>query len=313
MNRSLLAYAFLSTLYFSSVSADPHTGALNQVHVDFTRPLAYSKESISYFLKHIFNHPHYAQDFLALNFAHVSQIMSLAPKHPHPRRFIRKGLGLFSLKLQDIRYINSYAFCNFIEDLITYATPYTNTETDKNDLIEAFKRTIGAYLVDKFELLKEEPEQALTELSMRLYDLVEPYEKQDISVRELQHVMHYFLSQALHLLVWSPENQQDTWYCMIAIANRLEQCAVHAIVDRDMLDDLYWILLHRYTYFLSLAGPELDPEFFDHASTALQDMKNSFWFTEERELFITTKYEYLQRALIQEDAASRLIAAGYIQ
>jgi hypothetical protein len=313
MHRSLLAYALLSILYISPTSADSQAETLNLVHVDFNRPLAYSKESISYFLKHIFNHPHYAQDFLALNFAHVSQIMSLAPKHPHPRRFIRKGLGLFSLKLQDIRYINSYSFCTFIEDLITYTAPYTNNEADKNDLIESFKRTIGAYLVDKFELLKEEPEQALTELSMKLYTLVEPYEKQDISIRELQHVMHYFLSQALHLLVWSPENQQDTWHCMIAIANRLEQCAVHAILDRDMLDDLYWILLHRYTYFLSLAGPELQPEFFDHVSAALQDMKNSFWFTEERELYISTKYEYLQKALIQEDAASRLIAAGYIQ
>ncbi len=317
MNRSLITCALVSTLYFSTIlSEDSKKSYANPsltLQGDFSRPLTYSRESISYFLKNIFNHPHYGQDFLALNFAHVSQIISLAPKHPHPRRFIRKGVGLFSLKLQDISYINSYAFCSFLDDLITYAAPYTDAEADRNTIIEAFKRTIGAYLADKFDLLRSEPDEALTELSAQLYTLIDPFEKQDISVRELQHVMHYFLSQALQLLVWSPYNQEDTWHCMIAIGHRLDLCAQHAIVDREMLDDLYWILLHRYAYFLSLAGPELEPSFFDLASSALQDMKNAFWYTDERELYITTKYEYLQKALIQEDAVSRLIAAGYIQ
>lgn len=316
MTRAL-TLAVVSTLCLSTLLSkdtkysfwNPQIGS----SCDFSRPLTYSRESITHFLKKIYNHPNYAQDFLALNFAHVSQIVSLAPKHPHPRRFIRKGIGLFSLKLQDINYINSYAFCAFIEDLITYTAPYTDGERDKTDLLEAFKQTIGAFLVDKFDVLREEPDEALADLSLQLYELAYPHEKQDISIRELQHVMHYFLSQALQLLVWSPENQEDTWYCMVAIGNRLDQCAAYNLIDRDMLDDLYWILLHRYAYFLSLAGPELDPTFFDLASSALQTMKNGFWYTDERELYITTKYEFLQKALIQEDAVSRLIAAGYVQ
>lgn len=320
MNRSLLISAFVCTLYFPTILSNQIKSLIHPQNItssgiaqqDFSRPLAYSRDSISFFLKHIFNDRDYP-DFLAFNFAHVSQIISLAPKHPHPRRFMRKGLGLFSLKLQDSVAINSYTFCGFIDDLITYAAPYTDNERDKAALIEAFKQTIGAFLVDKFDQLKADPDEALTKLSLQLYDLVSPYERQDISVRELQHAMHYFLSQALHLLVWSPDDQEDTWHCMVAIGSRLEQCAAHAIVDRDMLDDLYWILLHRYAYFLSLAGPELKPAFFDLASTALHDMKDAFWYTEERELYIATKYEFLQKALMQEDAVSRLIAAGYIQ
>jgi hypothetical protein len=300
----------MNVIHINSVDTAVHMIDTALPQPDFTRPLAYSRESISQFLSTVFNDSQYAQGYLASNLAHIGQLLAVASKHPHPRRFIKRSIGLFSLKFQDIRYLNAYAFCSLLEDLLHHVAPRCNADSDKQRTVESFKKTIGAYLVDKFELLREEPEEALTELATHLYELT--FERQDISIRELQHVLHYFLSQATQALVWSPEEQEETWYCMIAIAHLFEQCTEHNLIDKEMLDDLYWILLHRYGYFLSLAGQELTPAFYDVASTALQDMQG-FWYTDEREKLIDTKATYIQKVLMQEHAASRLIAAGYIQ
>ena len=289
-----------------------HQPAAISVPGYFERPLEYSRSSISFFLQNTFNHLKYPQEYLALNFGHVSQGISLAPQHHHPRRFVRKVLGLFSLKLHDI-YVNPYAWCSFLEDLMKDAGPHMDAEAEKDYILEAFKQAIGACLLEKFDQLRREPARTLHDLSENIYDIAYPQGEQDISIRELQHSLHYFLYQGMSLLVWSPEDQEDTWQSMLAIASRLEQCAEHNLIDYDMLDDLYWALLERYALFLSVAGLELGPEYFEVACSAVQTDRNAFWYDEERELYITTKYEFLRKALIQAAASSQLTDAGYVQ
>ncbi len=319
MNRRfrflVIACAVSSVLSLSAVlTQDTQKSIGNQYGIpeSFFTPIRYTSQSITNFLTGPFNHPKYPQDFLARNFSHVNQIVSLASQNKHPRHFIKKGLNLFFLKLHNI-VINPYAFCSFIEQLITNVEEHMREDSIRERTLEAFKQTVGAFLVDHFEQLRYDPDETLHELALQLYDLAHPGDNEDITIRELQHALHYFLSQGLRLVVWSPDDQEYTWESLMTIASRLEQCAQYNLIDSEMLDDLYWALLNRYTVFLSIAGAELDPKVYDIACKDMRQDAQAFWNSEERELYITTKFDHLREALMRAEASAHLHAEGYVQ
>ena len=319
MNRRfrflVIACAVSTVLSLSAVlTQDTQKSIGNQYGIpeSFFTPIRYTSQSITNFLTGPFNHPKYPQDFLARNFSHVNQIVSLASQNKHPRHFIKKGLNLFFLKLHNI-VINPYAFCSFIEQLITNVEEHMREDSIRERTLEAFKQTVGAFLVDHFEQLRYDPDETLHELALQLYDLAHPGDNEDITIRELQHALHYFLSQGLRLVVWSPDDQEYTWESLMTIASRLEQCAQYNLIDHEMLDDLYWITLQRYALFLSVAGHELEPAMFDSACSALQYSKQDWLTINEREVHITTKSDYLREALMQAEASAQLHTAGYVQ
>ncbi len=274
----------------------------------FSLSLEFSRHTITRFLKKVYNNDQYPQEYLALNFSHVTQGMSLAAQHPQPRRLTQKVLKLFSLKLHDI-YVNPYALCTFLENLINQVSQYTDQEAEKAYIVELFKQEIGTCLSEQFDQLRYEPDIILGDLSKRLYVIA--HESDDSSIRELQHTIHDFLSRALGLLTWSPDDQEDAWHIMMSITQLIEQSVQQNLIDLDMADDLYWTVLLQFNLFLSAAGPELAPSFFDTASRSLRTHSDAFWNTEERELYITTKANYLKNALMKAGVASQLHAVGY--
>jgi hypothetical protein len=276
----------------------------------FFRPLEYSQSSISFFLKNIYNHSKYPQYFLALNFLHVGQGVALAPRHEHPRRFIKKVLNLFSMKLQNI-YVNPYAFNDFLDNLITHGARHCNGAAEKQSIVDDFTECMASCWTNEFEELKRNPESKLRELAETLYALTQA-DDNDLSVRELQHEIHYFLSRGLALLIWSPSEQADTWHILRTIASSLEKAAAYSLIDTDMLDDLFWVLLQRYVLFIQIAAPELHVSFFDAARTTLAQDNDPLWTLAERESYIITKKEYLQTALMQAEAVVQLRATGHV-
>lgn len=300
---------------YATARQDTEITLVKQPFAQSTSPdnfiLRFSSGSISAFLKNVFNLSRYPQEHLARNYSHVIQGINLANKHPHPRKFITKVLRLFSLKLHDL-YINPYAFRAFLEKLIETAAPYADQNNEKEQLVRMFVETIGGCLSEQFDQLRSEPEKTLNQLAHILYELSQHGENQDIPVRELQHTIHYFLTRSINLLVWSPLDQEDAWQVMIAIAGRIEYCVSHNLLDIEMADDLYWLLLNQFCIFLSVAASELSSSFFEAASRTLNSTGNGFWLCEERELYITSKYEHLKNALMQAEATSKLHAIGYL-
>ena len=320
MNRNFIklvqictASFFLCT--FATARQDTQINSVKQQLSPYTSPdnfiLRFSSGSISAFLKNVFNLGPYPQEHLARNFSHVVQGISLAPQHAHPRRFIRKVLNLFALKLHDL-YVNPYAFRSFLEKLIVYASPYTDLHKERAHVVDLFVETIGTCLSEQFDQLRNEPEKTLDQLAHKLFELTQLAENQDISVRELQHSIHYFLSRGMGLLTWSPVDQEDAWHVMIALAGRVEYCVAHNLIDSEMADDLYWLLIKQFSIFLSVAALELNSTFFEAASNSLNNSQEGFWNCEERELYITSKYEHLKNALMQAEATSKLRAMGYL-
>lgn len=318
MKNSYVLFLIISIPLISSVVPTQSTeNSLVNQHMTpsalptfFFNPLEYSQKSFTFFLERVYNHHRYPQEFLALNFLHVVSGTALASASNQPRRFIKQMLDLFDQKLMQI-YINPYAFADMLTQIIPLISRYTDPEKEKRNTIEGLKQHIGNYLVDHFHELKVDTDATLTNLAQELYALLHN-EQKDISVRELQHAVHYFIARGLIHLIWSPSDQLDTWSITKTLSRLLETCTERSLIDGDMLDDLFWILLKRYSYFISLSSSELDASFFEGARHDLLTEQTALWLYPEREAYITTKLEYFQNILIEAEVTARMRATGLI-
>lgn len=314
MNKhiNLLACMLASTTCLFAHSQDTQISFTNQqrLPVCFSRPLQFSRTGIISFLKDTFNHSNYPQQWMALKFDHVSQGLAIASQHEHPRRFAKKILNLFFLKMHNI-YVNPYAWHGFIEDLLACCGPHTNVEVERRAFIQSCKDILATYLVEDFDRFQIRTDQVLEEFATDLHTYIASAHERDISIREFQHCVHYFLTRGLSLLVWSPDEQEDAWYIMLSIASSLEECAARNLIDADMLDDLNWTLIHKFNSFLSLAAHELQSAFFDAARYSMQTEERALFDADEREVYITTKSDHLASMLIKAETTSRLHAAGH--
>ncbi len=279
----------------------------------FSRPLEFSRKGIISFLKDTFNHSRYSQHWMALKFDHISQGLALASHHNHPRRFAKKILNLFFVKLHNI-YVNPYAWHAFIDDLNAFCGPHADVEAERNSFIQSCKDILATYLVEDFDRFQIRTDQVLEDFAADLHAFIASADSRDISIREFQHTVHYFLTKGTSMLIWNPDDQEDAWHIMLSIASALEECAIRNLIDADMLDDLNWTLIHKFSSFVQIAATELDTSFFDAARYSLQTENRALFDAEEREVYITTKSDYLANLLINAETTSRMHAAGhYIQ
>ncbi len=278
----------------------------------FYRPLEYSDTSFSFFLTRIYNHHKYPQHFLALNFIpHVLTGLHLAPQAEQPRRYMSKLFYLFDRKMQGI-YINPYAFYELLKGLPAALAPFCSIVKEKNDIVVQIKEYIGTYIIENFKKLQTHPDQTLNELASHLYDVTVMSDTKDLSIKDFQHSLHYFLARGLSNLVWSPTEQGATWELVKDISVVLGKFTEYFMLDEEMLDDLLWVLLMSYVRFIDLCAPDLDQPFFDSTLRDLKAEKFALWLTPERENLITTKGEYLQRALMEAEIKSRTCSSALV-
>lgn len=276
----------------------------------FFTPLHYSEQSLTFFLKKIYNDRRYPHYFLSNNFAHVIDGINFAPNSSLPRLTIQKILALFRTKLDNI-YVNPYAFSQLLAEIYPTVARYCNKYKEKLDTIETIKECIGAYLIDNYASFKQNPEKALEDLSETLYAITnEPLEDQDIPIRELQHAVYQFLDKGLSKLIWNPADQIDTWINVKLLSCQLERFTEYYIIDTKMFNSLLWTLLNRYSYFISLVAKELKQDFFDTVRADLQSERAALWDCEEQENYITTKLEHLTTTLLEAEIAAQIDAVS---
>ena len=270
----------------------------------FHTPLEYSHSSFKFFLTNIYNHRSYPQHFLALNPLHIISGIALAPKYDQPRRYMKEMLTLFDPKMLNI-FINPYAFSHMLASLPPLVAPFCNVTQEKKQIIESIKQRIGSCLVDEYSNLKRNPEATLNRLSHDVYALTSQHEDHDIAIRELQHAFHYFLARGLSNLVWSPAEQQETWTLVKTIGCQLEKCVEYYMIDEEFLDDLFWVLLKRFAYFIDMCASDLTQPFFDAVYHDLKAEKAALWLCDERKEYITPKLAYLQNVLMEAEIKSK--------
>jgi hypothetical protein len=272
-------------------------------------PIQFTSVGIQSFLQNTFNNSLYPE-VLSNNFSHLVQFFEQAKRTKQQRAYIKSVLRLFTNKLKSTSYVNTYAFEALLEQLPGLLNEYFITF--KLNELDAVQSTINELLyssfLSKFGILKENPQLFFDSLSQEITNTLNNKYVfiNEISADELRKTVIVFMELSLNKLIWSPQEQIQTWESVKRIGNHLEALAESNIIaDIDDLNDLFITLIERYCFFLDIMQEELTIDFYEKIKSDLALHTFSFLELEESEEFIETKKQRLIRALAQGEAKAR--------
>lgn len=301
------------TLFTNNAQAYQRADGTQEKLLKFYTPITTNAAGISYFLRHMYNEPEYAQDFLPNDFSHVHQLLS----RKQTRAYAQSVLRLFSNKLKSSSYINAYAFAGILEQLPTLLEPYfmVSRAQELDHLRSKINTLLYARFLEKFTDFKSNPTLFFNDLSQDIIDALNTnqFDVGDISIEELRKTTLIFLEIALNKLIWSPHDTIDTWKLVRTLSDhilKLGECNV--VPDVDDLNDLCISLIQRYCYFLDVTASDLPIEFYAAVKEDLANNMPAFLKIAEQEDIVDSKVNQLQRSLTLCEARARAFKYGII-
>lgn len=283
--------------------------------VNFLSPIEFTSEGTHTFIKHVYNHPEYATDFLPHNFTHVLQFLQHGKQTKQSRIYTKSVCKFFAKKENELSYINPYSYDDMLKqlpDLLEYQFE-SKTKTD----IVANNNTIKEILstsLQKFSPNAQSPEQFFDGVAQEIMHAFGDKKSNDeVSENQLRQVIVRFIDNGLNKLIWSPDDQKEIWTSIKNISEHLATLTESNIIDTtDDLDDLYWSLTNRFCYFLENMGQYLGPSFFQAVKDDLQNRSLFMLQLEEQEDLMTCKTERIARSLFAAEAKARARQLGLI-
>jgi len=320
-NRILLSacIACIPTLYASSPSILYRNEDTDRAQgLMLYAPLDVSTEGIADFLRHVYNRKEYL-DVLPNNMSHLMQLLEHGKNSNQTRAYTQSIIKLFSNKLKAAQYINAYAFSSLLAELPDLLSHHF--EYKRLDSFDAHKEMINTILYEtflaKYEAFKQNPKDFFNSLSHDILDTLHQdgtsIQDEDISIDELRQTIIRFLEGSTAKLVWSPDEHSKIWESVKTISKQFETLVEHNIIsDQNDLDDLFWSLIHRFSYFLQLASPELPVEFYETVKSDLASEQLLLLELEEQEELIESKRDCLTQAIFEGQARRQAIDMGVI-
>lgn len=280
-------------------------------------PVKFTNNGIQLFLKQTFNHPSYAQEILAHDFTHLLQFMDHGQKMNQKRTYCKSVLRLFSNKLKATPFVNAYAFSSMLDQLpqqlSNYFMIFKLGDLDPARLL--VNEISMQYFASQVTMFKDNPKMFFDDLSMQIIDaLNNRYQiSEEITVEELRKSILLLLEIGLSKLVWTPDDNLDTWQLCKKIAEQLVVLIdTNIIADPDDLNDLFITLIERYCYFLDITSADLSADFFDKLKHIIASESCLLLEMDEQEQGIETKAERLMRAIMEGQARARARQEGML-
>jgi hypothetical protein len=243
----------------------------------------YQKENLLKSLQCELKDPSYRTITLPNNFSHLSKLISNGNSNNQPPAYLRSVIKLFSNLLKGAEYVNASAFENFLETFPTIISPYFTLSTSRKyitnealydaHLFDRFQASVNNALYFKFssdyESFKQNPTQFLENISSEILLIAQ----EEVSREQLRQSIIAFIEIALSKMIWDVSQPEKSWLTTKTIANQLAELLDQNIIeDTNDLDDLYWSLVSRYSYFITITATDIDPSFF---TTIKNDISNS--------------------------------------
>lgn len=256
------------------------------------------------FLKDTFNAPAYAEDFLPNNFFHMVELLHHGNQTGKDNVYVKAVIRLFANKMKASTYINAYAFSDLLAQLPSllerhFVIKSENVLSSLKDIIyelqyQSFK--------SQFPEFKSNPETFLSNLAQQIEDAA-----------ELRKLMNLFLEVCLNKLIWSPQDQLETWHATKMIADQLTSLYQRTIIaDLEDLNGLCITLLERYCFFLDVAGSQIDISTYEKIKDDITCCRTPLLDLAEQEDALETKSQRLTRCLISLEAKARARESGIV-
>jgi hypothetical protein len=290
------------TFFIHSAKAE-YNQPVDKILQDLSNPVNTSAEGFSNFLRYSYNQPEYAQDFLPNNFFHVAQFLEHGKTTKQTRAYSQSVLRLFANKLKGSSYVNALALSDLLDQmpqLLEHHFLVQRKGAELHFLQEKINQLLYARFLDKFAEFKSSPTAFFNDLSQEIVEALSAstMDMGDISIEELRKTMLVFCEVALGKLIWSPEDQIDTWKSVKKISQQLTALMdCNILADADDLNDLFVTLIERYCFFIDIAGDALSLDFYKNLKDDMQTSTLLLFELAEQEEFIERKAQRLTRAI----------------
>ncbi len=267
----------------------------------FNQPVFFN--GIENFLKFTFNSPLYGE-FFAVNPTHMRELLEHSCRMGKSKTYTSGIFNLFTNKLKSSAYVNPYAYLDFIaglEPLIGhhFAVKATRANFTLKDII--FELQYQAFKTN-FPEFKLNPTTFLTDLSQQIE-----------AMTELRKKLVLFFEVSLNKLIWSPDDQFDTWQNVKQIADQLAHLYRKTIISSmEDLDNLYITLLERYCFFLNIVGSSIEIDTFQKIKQDIENNYISLFDVGEQEDILETKLQRFTRCLLECEAKARAHESGIV-
>ena len=150
---------------------------------------------------------------------------------------------------------------------------------------------------------KQSPEEFLQQISEEIA-LVNQH---TINLDKLRNTIVRFLELTLSKVLWAPEDHVHTWGSVKEISQGLTVLFERGVLeDVNDLDDLFWSLIHRYTYFLDIVGSLMQSHLYDEINNDIAAHSLLLLTLPEQDSFILDKASVLSRAIERVQEKIRL-------
>lgn len=295
----------------------PPRASLADTAASLHAPVKFTNNGIQLFLRQTFNHPSYAQEILAHDFTHLLQFMEHGQKMNQKRTYCKSVLRLFSNKLKATPFVNAYAFSSMLDQLPQHISNYFMIfKLGDLDPARLLVNEISMnHFASQVAVFKDNPKLFFDDLSTQIIEgLNNRYQiSEEITVEELRKSILLLLEIGLSKLVWTPDDNLDTWHLCKKISEQLVVLIDNNIIaDPDDLNDLFITLIERYCYFLDITSADLSADFYDTLKHTIAGQSCLLLEMDEQEQGIESKAERLMRAIIEGQARARARQEGVI-
>lgn len=275
---------------------------------DLLQPVQFSQDGLKKFIQQ-YNTSFYVERFLPACFIHLVDFMEFGEAKEKNIQYFLSVLALFTQRVQACEWVNPYALLALMERMGEIIKTECLRAEDQ-DIFNQIQSELKKSLIERFDLLKEKPEEFLQSTTQKIVTAIE-FSNSQYAVRELQAAVTNFLLVTISKLIWHPREKIDSWRMMVAMANQIQSFFEnHLIASYEDLNLLMWSLLYRYGYFIECAGSQLSPDIYKVIQNELQEKKHSFLLLREQEAEMTSKENYLMSTIMKGITKAEAYTSG---
>jgi hypothetical protein len=262
----------------------------------FLRPINFSTEGISHYFKYTYNHEKYTE-YLPYNLSHMIQFLEFGKNCNQTEAYAKSIIKLFMQKIKGCEFMNSYNLVTSMPKIADSLEPFMikKETTFLQEVQKSLKDRFSSIFSNYFSYFQKNPDAFLEALSEQIAKKTnDMHTQQHIDIEHIKKDVIRFLEVCINKLIWSPNDPYEAWISINEIATQADYfLRKKLITDVDALDDIYWSLIYRFTYFLDIAHDNISEETFIQIVQEIHTEKLLLFMIEEQEDLITTKKEFL--------------------
>jgi hypothetical protein len=231
------------------------------------------------------------------------KLVQESPRASNPPLYLYSLLKMFNNLIKGVPYIHSQTFSQLVDALIEHGAICF---VQKKQMIglddplwyDRFKASIDTALYCKFstefDCFRKDPSTFLENLSS---DIVAAAQQEMIN-GQLRNMLTRFLEMCLNKLIWNAQDQERTWVSVVDLSYKLAELVdKNVLEDVNDLDDCYWSLIHRYSYFLDIVAQDLHRRAFEAIRHDIYHQDLLLFNLDEQDTCIRSKQYVLDEAV----------------